>query len=112
MAINLALLPVSMGVLAASAHAASRIDLHQQSVERLSAQYAAATVNMDAPASNNQRHAELLSLDAESSLKTLAEIRDGDGTVHYRYQQTFRGVPIWGEHVVVAESKAGTLRSL
>lgn len=111
-AIKLALLPVAMGMLAASAQAATRIDLHDQSVERLSSQYAAATANIGAPASSNQRHAEVLALDAESSLNTLAETRDANGTTHFRYQQTFRGVPIWGEHVVVTESKGGTMRSL
>ena len=37
---------------------------------------------------------------------------DSDGTVHYRYQQTFRGVPIFGEHVIVSEDKAGNVRNL
>ena len=101
-----------MSVLAASAQAATRMDLHDQSVERLSASYAAATNGMGSPAQASERHAELLGLDADSSLQALAVTRDGDGTTHYRYQQTFRGVPIWGEHVVVSDDKNGNLRSL
>ena len=37
---------------------------------------------------------------------------DADGTRHYRYQQYFRGIPVWGEHVVVAEDSRGNLKSL
>jgi vibriolysin len=111
-AIQLALLPVALGMLAASAQAATRIDLHDQSVERLSARYAAATAGIGAPSVSNDRHAELLGLDAESALKTLSVSKDPNGVTHYRYQQTFRGVPVWGEHVVVSDSKSGSLRSL
>ncbi len=95
-----------------SAHAASRIDLHNQSVERVGARYATATAGIGAPSLSNQRHAEMLALDSESTLTTLSETRDSNGTVHYRYQQLFRGIPVWGEHVVVAESKGGSLLSL
>lgn len=55
------------------------------------------------------RHAELIGLDAESALPLPSSSTDDDGTVHSRYQQTFRGVPIWGEHVVVSD---GSVRSL
>ena len=108
----MALLPVAMGMLAASAQAATRVDLHEQSVEGLSARYAAATNGIGASAVTHQRHAELLGLDAESTLSALSVSKDADGTTHYRYQQEFRGVPIWGEHVVVSDSKAGEVNSL
>ncbi|MFA7322495.1 MAG: peptidase M4 family protein, partial [Dokdonella sp.] len=54
----------------------------------------------------------MLGLDAESALATLAVVKDADGTTHYRYQQTFRGVPVWGEHIVASDDKSGNLRSL
>jgi Zn-dependent metalloprotease/PKD repeat protein len=111
-AMHLALLPLSVGILAASANAATRIDLHQQSVERLASSYADATRGIGSPSAPADRHAELLGLDSDSSLQVLKTDRDADGTVHYRYQQMFRGIPVWGEHVVVSEDRDGALKSL
>src|SRR3546814_10811455 len=54
----------------------------------------------------------MLGLDADSSLQVLTTARDRNGTTHYRYQQTYRGVPIFGEHVVVSEDSHGTVRNL
>ncbi|MBL0164869.1 MAG: M4 family metallopeptidase [Xanthomonadales bacterium] len=101
-----------MGLLVASAQAATRSDLHDQRVEDLNAIYARAVSNVGKPALSNERHAEMLGLDADSALTTLATVKDSDGTIHYRYQQTFRGVPVWGEHVVASDDKDGNLRSL
>ena len=84
-----------MGFLAASAQAATRSDLHDQSVENLNAVYARAISGTAVPSLSNERHAEMLGLDAESALATLAVVKDADGTTHYRYQQTFRGVSVF-----------------
>lgn len=101
-----------MGLLASSVQAATISDLHDQRVDDLNAIYARATSAVGKPALSNERHAEMLGLDAENALATLATVRDSDGTTHYRYQQTFRGIPVWGEHVVTSEDKDGNLRSL
>ena len=42
----------------------------------------------------------------------LTHNKDADGTNHYRYQQTFRGIPVFGEQVIVSEDKAGNVRNL
>ena len=42
----------------------------------------------------------------------LTRAQDADGTQHVRYQQTFRGIPIWGEQVIVSEDKSGNLKNL
>ncbi len=107
-----ALTPLVVAILAASASAATRSDLHDLNVERVSNAYAAATISIGMQASATERHAEMLNLDRESALRVLATSTDADGTLHYRYQQTFRGVPIWGEHVVTSDDKNGNLRSL
>ncbi|MEZ5463527.1 M4 family metallopeptidase [Dokdonella sp.] len=107
-----ALTPLVLGILAASASAATRNDLHQQDVQSLNRNYAAATQSLGAAASSNERHAEALGMDGESTLRTIREKTDTDGTRHYRYEQLFRGIPIWGEHVVVAEDTRGNLKSL
>ena len=97
---------------AATAQAASRADLHQQDVSQLNRQYKAASLAVGTPARASDRHAEFLGVDSESALVLLTSRSDADGTRHYRYQQTFRGVPIFGESVVVSEKADGTVRSL
>jgi Zn-dependent metalloprotease/PKD repeat protein len=99
-------------ILAAGAsQAAVKTDLHGQDVARLNANYKAATKGMSVSADAKERHANLLGLDAESSLVQTHKIMDKDGTAHYRYQQTFRGIPVWGEGIAVAE-KDGNVRSV
>ena len=107
-----ALTPLVLGILAASASAATRSDLHDLNVERVSSSYAAATQSVGVQPSATERHAEMLNLHSDSTLRAIATRTDPDGTTHYRYQQQFRGVPVWGEHVVVAEDSKGNLRSL
>ena len=83
------------------ADAASRTDLHRLDLAQVNHQYRLATQGMGMPTAAAQRHAELLGLDAESGLQILTHRVDKEGTNYYRYQQTFRGLPIFGEQVVV-----------
>ncbi|MGN6512679.1 MAG: M4 family metallopeptidase, partial [Lysobacteraceae bacterium] len=106
----LALSPLALA-LAGGADAATRSDLHQQPVAKLNQQYQAATRTLGVAAQPAQRHAEMLGMDALSGLKQIGFAQDADGTRHYRYQQTFRGLPVFGESIAVAE-KNGALRSL
>ena len=108
----LALSPLTLALAMASAQAATRADLHDQNVSLLNSQYKLAAAQGGMPAQASARHAELLGLEPESALKLIDSNTDKDGTVHLRYQQTFRGVPVWGEHVVVSEDKAGNLKNL
>src|SRR3546814_11607451 len=60
----------------------------------------------------NLRHAELLSLGADSAL-TIVKARDiEDGARNYRYQQTYRGIPVYGEQIVVSENANGQVRAM
>nr|WP_225876161.1 M4 family metallopeptidase [Lysobacter terrestris] len=106
----LALSPLAFAIACAPAMAASRIDLHQQDAKRLEAQYQAATARSGGAASAADRHAEMLGLDADSGLKLL-DTDTSNGTVR-RYQQTFRGIPVFGESVVVAEDRNGNVRTM
>ena len=94
-----------------AAHAASRDDLHRADVAKVNAQYRLASQSQGMPAKAQERHAELIGLDAESRLQVLTHRQDSKGTQYYRYQQTFRGVPIFGEQVVVSEAN-GQVRNL
>lgn len=96
----------------ATAQAATRVDLHGQDVAQLNQQYQAAALSLGTPSDPKLKHAEMLGLDADSSLQVLTTAKDKNGTTHYRYQQTFRGVPVFGEHVVISEDRSGTVRNL
>ena len=98
---------LALAIAAGTAVAADRPDLHQRDVQAINQQYAKVISEIGAVADAPSRHAEMLGLDASSTLKVLEQSVDQDGTTHYRYQQLFRGIPVFGEHVVVSEGKAG-----
>jgi Zn-dependent metalloprotease len=107
-----ALTPLAFALVAMSGQAATRVELHSLDVAQANHQYALASASVGAPASVSMKHAELLGLDANSSLQTLAASHDSNGSVHYRYQQTFRGIPIFGEHVIVSQDKTGKVTNM
>jgi Zn-dependent metalloprotease/PKD repeat protein len=108
----ISLSPLALALAMASASAATRTDLHSQNVSLLNSQYKVAAAATGMLANPADRHAVLLGLDTESRLQVLTQAKDPNGTNHYRYQQTFRGVPIWGEQVIVSEDKAGNVTNL
>ncbi|WP_324291555.1 M4 family metallopeptidase [Corallococcus sp. BB11-1] len=95
---------------AGTASAASRVDLHAQDVGALRQQRAALSSTGGADRTQD-RHAQVLGLDAESRLSLIRSVSD-HGVRNHRYQQTFRGLPIFGEHVIVNEDASGELRAL
>jgi Zn-dependent metalloprotease len=98
-------------LVAPRASAALRTDLHRADVARLNHNYLLAAQGLGVAATARDRHAELLGLDGESRLVELNHRQDKRGTHYYRYQQTFRGLPVFGEQVVVAE-RGGAVRKL
>ena len=94
------------------AFAANKVDLHGLDVARQNQSYHAALNGRPEAATKNERHAEFLGLDHESKLSQIASHKDADGTSHYRYQQTFRGLPVWGEHLVVSDDANGSVKQL
>ncbi|UOF12729.1 M4 family metallopeptidase [Lysobacter capsici] len=111
---NLSILAIaiSLASAASAATAAQRVDLRAKDVAKLNQQYRSAVAKSGAAVKANVRHAELIALDAQSSLSQLKSSQDADGSRNYRYQQTFRNVPVFGEHVVVREDANGNVRSL
>jgi vibriolysin len=91
---------------------ATRVDLQKKDMAALNVQYQAVTKKMGVVAKANDRHAEMLSMNSDNALQTLTADADKDGKRHYRYQQTFRGVPIFGEQVIVSENKDGSVRKM
>ena len=66
-----ALTPLALALACAPALAAQRVDLHQQDVARMNAQYRAATARAGVAAQAADRHAEMLALEPESNLRLL-----------------------------------------
>jgi vibriolysin len=97
-------------LIAGGASAATRTDLHRDDVVRIS-QASAKMAASAATSTNHARHSQVLGLDAESRLFLLS--RKTEGSIrHHRYQQFFRGLRVFGEHVVVSEDDAGNVRTL
>jgi len=106
------LMSIACALSLGSAQAASRIDLHGQNVAQLNQQYQTAALTVGVPSDPTVRHAEMLGFDAQSSLHVLNTVKEKNGISHYRYQQMFRGVPVFGEHVVVSEDSRGMVRNV
>lgn len=102
----------TLALFAGGAAAAGRTDLHGLDVARLNHQYKAAAATLGVAAQARDRHAELLGMDADSQLRQTALLVDKDGTKHYRYQQLYRGLPVFGEGIAVTEGTDGTVRNL
>ena len=82
-----------IAVLAAGcASAAEKRDLHQ---------HKAALLPPPTLAMQGQRADALLTLAADESLQLLREHSDAQGRRYQRWQQHYRGIPVWGEQIVV-----------
>ena len=93
-----------------TASAARRVDLHLEDVGRVRQ----ARASLGASARGEREEALLartLELDAESGLVVLDSV-EVERTRNVRYQQTFRGIPIFGEHIIVSEDGQGAIRGL
>jgi vibriolysin len=103
---------IAMILLAGAAQAGTRVDLQKLNVTEVNTQYrVAASAEGGVPKARSERHAEMISLDNESKLN-VAKVRYDKLGTYYRYQQTFRGIPVWGENVIVAEGNDGGVRKL
>ena len=103
---------IALSLVATGAHAAGKTDLHKQNVAQLKQQYqtqVAAKGGVAAMA--HSRHEQFIGADADSRLLMKAK-REDHGVRNYRYTQTWRGVPLYGEGVVVSEDGAGNVRTM
>src|SRR3546814_2880653 len=79
------------------AYAANRVDLHGLDVAKVNSQKATLVSG-----TTSERHARMLGMDRESGLVALRKASiAANGARNYRYQQTYRGIPVFGEHVIV-----------
>ena len=100
----------ALALFATGASAAGRTDLHREDIARVK-QSNAAIAAAGAADTVHTRHEQALGLDSQSRLY-LIDRKTSNGVRNHRYQQTFRGLPIFGEHVVVNEDANGNVRTL
>ena len=103
---------IALSLVAIGAQAAERTDLHKRNIAQLKQQYQARVAAKGAVAAMaHSRHAQFIGADADSRLLMKAK-REDHGVRNYRYNQSWRGIPVYGEGVVVSEDSAGNVRTL
>ena len=108
--LNVLAAATALAIVATTASAAERSDLNRADVARI-AQANASIAKAGLADTAHGRHERALGLDADSKLYLLSR-KDSLGVHSTRYQQTFRGLPIFGEQVVVNEDASGNIRTL
>ncbi len=101
---------VALVLVAGSASAANLVDLHQENVARVKESNAALAAS-GSIAMAHTRHEKALSLDSDSRLQVMQR-NTSLGVRNTRYQQTFKGLPVFGQQVIVSEDAAGNVRNL
>lgn len=91
--------------LAGTAGAAERVDLSSLHADQLTQRYEALAARQGIAPMAHTRHEQLLGMDSQSRL-VLKKRSNDYGKRNTRYVQTFRGVPIYGEQVIVSENAA------
>jgi len=79
--------------------AADRVDLRQDSL-----------MTKGAPVDTTLTRS--LGLEEGSGVVAIREYVDADGSVITRFQQTFQGIPIWGEQIVIKQDARGNLERM
>ncbi len=108
--LNVLAVATALALVSTGASAAGRADLHREDVAKIN-QNNIALAKSGAVGMVHSRHEQALGLDADSRLLLLDRKTD-QGVRNHRYQQTFRGLPIFGEHVVVNEDTSGNISTL
>ncbi|MFO1474569.1 MAG: hypothetical protein U1F20_08670 [Lysobacterales bacterium] len=102
---------LTLACLAPAAMAAGR-GLHTANLSQLQANYNSFVAAKGTPTMAHSRHEQLIGADADTRLVLMHRNSD-HGVTNTRYQQTFRGIPVFGESIVVSEdASSGKLRTL
>ena len=102
---------IALSLVATGAQAAGKVDLHKRDIAQLKQQYQSQVAARGVAKMAHARHAQFMRADGDSTLLMRAQRADY-GVRNYRYDQTFRGIPIFGEGVVVSEDGAGNVRTM
>ncbi|MFT3896925.1 MAG: M4 family metallopeptidase [Thermomonas sp.] len=103
---------VALCCIAPAAMAAGRQDLQNANLAQLQARYSGFVAANGTPDMAHARHERLLNMDSESNL-LLTKRHSDFGKRNTRYEQTFRGIPVYGENIIVSENaRTGRVEAL
>ena len=102
---------ITLSLVATGAQAAGKVDLQKRDIAQLKQQYQSTVATRGVANMAHARHAQFMRADTSSTLLMRAQRAD-HGVRNYRYDQTWRGIPIFGEGVVVSEDGAGNVRTM
>jgi vibriolysin len=60
----------------------------------------------------NEKPGKALGLTQDEEFKLLRKRTDAKGTTHYRYQQTYKGIPLWGHQTVISKNSSNKVVTL
>jgi Zn-dependent metalloprotease len=83
--------------------AAGRQNLQHADLAQMQARYSSFVATKGVPSMAHTRHERLLDMDSESRL-LLTKRHSDFGKRNTRYEQTFRGIPVYGENIIVSEN--------
>ena len=102
---------IALSLVATGAQAAGKVDLQKRDIAQLKQQYQTQVAARGVANMAHARHAQFMGADASSTLLMRVK-REDHGVRNYRYDQTWRGIPVFGEGVVVSEDGAGNVRKM
>ncbi len=104
---------IALSLAAVGAQAATRADLHQRDMNQMRQQYQGFVAAHGQSAVNmaNRRHAAFMGAGSSTTLVMRAN-RQGNGVHNYRYDQSWRGIPVFGENIAVSEDAHGNVRAM
>jgi Zn-dependent metalloprotease len=91
--------------------AAELIDIHRLDIHNVNARTKALTRQNKSQLTVSQRHAGSLHMEQDLALTPLRSQEDKQGR-HYRYQLTYRNIPVYGKTIIVSENHQGNIRVL
>ena len=109
--INTLATAIALSLIATGAQAAGKVDLHKRDVAQLKQQYQSQVAARGVANMAHARHAQFMRADGESTLLMRTK-RSDNGVSNYRYDQAWRGIPVFGQGVVVSEDGAGNVRTM
>lgn len=110
--ISLLAAAISLSLAAAGVQAANKSDLHTRDLAQLQRQYQSAVATRGVDKMMHRRHTQFMAADASTTLLMRSKRGSNNGVSNYRYDQAWRGIPIFGENVVVSEDRAGNVRAM
>ncbi len=97
---TLAMLPL---LVAMTATAADRQDLRTNA-------HAISTLHKQTDQGGSPNYHAAFGLGQQEGLTAVSATTDANNVTHTRYRQTLRGVPVWGEQIIISREASGALR--